>query len=213
MLHGHFEVGSVSLIIEWHVTLNFIVMTSLIVHYPGMYFGTTFCSINMEWGSTTWGCGSASAFSENLLRWNPVGPKVQLARALGGLQRCDNHTLRAHTSCTTCVVTAQSAASAMDPALHAWSRFSIWSPLKPSILPSDKFPDSLNIRSKSAHRGFPGQSVQPLSHVWLFAIPWTAACQTSLSITNSQTLLKLMSVESVMPSNHFILCRPLLLLP
>ena len=55
--------------------------------------------------------------------------------------------------------------------------------------------------------------VQPLSRVWLFATPWTAACQASLSITNSQSLLKLMSIESVMPSNHLILCRPLLLLP
>ena len=44
------------------------------------------------------------------------------------------------------------------------------------------------------------------SRVWLFATPWTAACQGSLSITNSQSLLKLMSVESMMPSNHFILC-------
>ena len=56
-------------------------------------------------------------------------------------------------------------------------------------------------------------SVQSLSHVWLFATPWTAACQASLSITNSQSLLKLMSIESVMPSNHLILCYPLLLLP
>ena len=56
-------------------------------------------------------------------------------------------------------------------------------------------------------------SVQSLSHVRLFATPWTAACQASLSIINSQSLLKLMSIESVMPSNHFILCRPLLLLP
>ena len=55
-------------------------------------------------------------------------------------------------------------------------------------------------------------SVQSLSHVQLFATPWTAACQASLSITNSQSLLKLMSIESVMPSNHLILCRPLLLL-
>ena len=47
----------------------------------------------------------------------------------------------------------------------------------------------------------------------LTVTPWTAACQTSLSITNSQSLLKLMSIESVMPSNHLILCRPLLLLP
>ena len=56
-------------------------------------------------------------------------------------------------------------------------------------------------------------SVQSLSHVRLFAAPWTAARQASLSITNSWSLLKLMSIESVMPSNHLILCRPLLLLP
>ena len=56
-------------------------------------------------------------------------------------------------------------------------------------------------------------SVQSLSHVWLFATPWIAACQASLSITNSRSSLKLMSIESVMPSNHLILCRPLLLLP
>ena len=56
-------------------------------------------------------------------------------------------------------------------------------------------------------------SVQPLSHVPLFATPWTAAHQASLSITNSQSLLKLMSIESEMPSNHLILCHPLLLPP
>ena len=54
-------------------------------------------------------------------------------------------------------------------------------------------------------------SIQLLSHVRLFAIPWTEACQASLSITNSQSLLELMSIESVMPSNLLILCRPLLL--
>ena len=57
------------------------------------------------------------------------------------------------------------------------------------------------------------RSVQSLSHVQLFATPWTALHQASLSITNSQSLLKLMSIESVMPSNHFILCHPLFLLP
>ena len=56
-------------------------------------------------------------------------------------------------------------------------------------------------------------SVQLLGHVQLFVTPWTAACQTSLSITNSQSLLKLMSIESMMPSNHLIVCHPLLLLP
>ena len=56
-------------------------------------------------------------------------------------------------------------------------------------------------------------SVQSLSHVQLFMTPWTAACQASLSITNSRSLLKLMSIELVMPSNHLILCCSLLLLP
>ena len=56
-------------------------------------------------------------------------------------------------------------------------------------------------------------SVQSLSDVRLFVTPWTAARQTSLCITNSQSLLKLMSIESVMSSNHLILCHPLLLLP
>ena len=55
-------------------------------------------------------------------------------------------------------------------------------------------------------------SVQSLSHVPLFVTPWTAAHQASLSINNSQSLLRLKSIESVMPSNHLILCRPLLLL-
>ena len=57
------------------------------------------------------------------------------------------------------------------------------------------------------------QSVQLLSHVRLFVTPWTAARQASLSITNSQSLLKLMSIKLVMPPNHLILGRPLLLLP
>ena len=56
-------------------------------------------------------------------------------------------------------------------------------------------------------------SVQSLSHVRLFVTPWTAAHQASMSITNSQSLLKLMSIKSVMPCNHLILCHLLLLLP
>ena len=67
-----------------------------------------------------------------------------------------------------------------------------------------------NIRFLSACKF---SSVQSLSCVWLFATPWTAACQASLSITNSQSLLKLLSIESVMPSNHLILCYPLLFPP
>ena len=82
------------------------------------------------------------------------------------------------------------------------------------------------MHDETKHRGFLGQwniyscmkpwrfrSVQLLSRVWLFATPWTAACQASLSITNSRRLPKLMSIESVIPSSHLILCHPLLLLP
>ena len=54
---------------------------------------------------------------------------------------------------------------------------------------------------------------QSLSHIRLFVTPWTAAHQASLSFTNTQSSLKLMSIESVMPSNHLVLCHPLLLLP
>ena len=64
-------------------------------------------------------------------------------------------------------------------------------------------------RTKFSNRKF--SSVQSLSHVQLFATPWTAARQASVSITNSQSSVKPMSIESVMPSNHLILCHPLLL--
>ena len=64
---------------------------------------------------------------------------------------------------------------------------------------------------RSCYKILQFSSVQLLSHFWLIAIPQTAACQASLSITNSQSLCKLMSIELVMPSNHLILCCPLLL--
>ena len=57
------------------------------------------------------------------------------------------------------------------------------------------------------------QSIQLFNCVWLFVTPWTAACQVSLSITNSRSLLNLMSIESVMPSSYLILCHPLVLWP
>ena len=71
-----------------------------------------------------------------------------------------------------------------------------------SISPSDQYSGLISF-----------QSVQSLSRVWLFVTPWTAARQASLSITNSQSPSNPMSIESVMPSNHLILCRPRLLLP
>ena len=70
-----------------------------------------------------------------------------------------------------------------------------------------------SIKSLTTSWGLQFRSVQSLSRVWLFVTPWTAARQASLFITNSQSLLKLMSFELVMPSNHLILCHPLLLLP
>ena len=70
--------------------------------------------------------------------------------------------------------------------------------------------DSLSIFNVTHHSV---SSVKLLSHVQLFATPWTAARQASLSITSSWSLFKLMSIESVMSSNHLILCHPLLLLP
>ena len=78
----------------------------------------------------------------------------------------------------------------------------------------------MNINWSIAFRAQPNLNIWPLlihqfslSCVWLFATPWTAARQASLSIANSHSLLKLMSIESVMPSSHLILCHPLLLLP
>ena len=76
----------------------------------------------------------------------------------------------------------------------------------------------ISLQSKGLSRVFSNttvqvSSVQSLSHVRLFVTPWTTAHQASLSITNSQSLLKLMFIESVMPSNHLILCHLFLLLP
>ena len=68
-------------------------------------------------------------------------------------------------------------------------------------------------RNPTGYNSVQFSSVQLLSCVWLFVTPWNAAHQASLSITNSQSLPKLMSIESVMPSNHLILCHPLLLPP
>ena len=111
-----------------------------------------------------------------------------------------------------------------DPLSMAFSRQGYWSGLpfptlgnlsNPETEPtSSALADSLSL----SHWGSPSESLQfssvrSLSRVRLFATPWTAARQASLSITNSQSLPKLRSTELVMPSNHLILCRPLLLLP
>ena len=74
----------------------------------------------------------------------------------------------------------------------------------------------LNMLSRLVITFLPGSKrllISWLSHIQLFVTPWTTACQASLSIINSRTSLKLTSIESVMPSSHLILCRPLLLLP
>ena len=87
-----------------------------------------------------------------------------------------------------------------------------WLPGPPSSL-SGLSPKTLTESLKDFNSLVQFSSVQLLSHVQLFATPWTAARQTSLSITNSRSLLKPMSIEPVMPSSHLILCCPLLLLP
>ena len=78
---------------------------------------------------------------------------------------------------------------------------------------SEKVGWKFNIQKTKIMASGPISSVQLLSLVWLFVTPWIAACQASLSITNSRSSLKLMSIDSGMPSNHLILCHPLLLLP
>ena len=98
---------------------------------------------------------------------------------------------------------------------------SVW---QKNIIDSNSYLYSVSWRKRKAKRGSTlmltklkrassFSSVQSLSHVRLFAAPWTAAYQASLSITKFRSLLKLMSIELVMPSNHLILCCPLLLLP
>ena len=78
---------------------------------------------------------------------------------------------------------------------------------------SEKADLKLNIQKPKIMASSPISSVQSLSHVRFFATPWITACQASLSITNSWSSRKLTSIESVRPSSHLILCRPLLLLP
>ena len=81
-------------------------------------------------------------------------------------------------------------------------------------LPQDrKWGLSCRSTTRSVHRWKKSSSVQSLSPFRLFATPWTAACQASLSITSLQSLLKFMSIELVMPSNYLTICRPLLFLP
>ena len=83
------------------------------------------------------------------------------------------------------------------------------SPIQASALMSRLFYNIL----KTEFMLYQFSSVQLLSRVWLFATPWTAACQASLSITNSRSLTKLISIDSMMLYNHLIFCHPLLLLP
>ena len=91
------------------------------------------------------------------------------------------------------------------------SHLTLWCPLLPLPSSLNLYPNQWLCQWVNYLHQF--SSVQSLSHVRLFVIPWTAARQASLSITNSRSLPKLMSIESVMPSNYLILCHPLLLLP
>ena len=113
------------------------------------------------------------------------------------------------------------------PLFLRFSRHDYWSglpcpppgaPSDPGVEPPSLMSPELAVRFFITHATWDApfflfSSVQSLSHGQLFVTPWTAACQAYLSITNSQSLLKLMSIESVMPYNHLILFHPLLLLP
>ena len=103
-----------------------------------------------------------------------------------------------------CCTTFETFSKSSSPVIHAFHHL-----LHNWLMPRDThwFHHQLN------QSAIQFSSVQLLSHVWLFATPWIAACQASLSITNSRSSPKLMSIKSVMPSSHLILCRPLLLLP
>ena len=78
---------------------------------------------------------------------------------------------------------------------------------------AEQIPSSKNKRDDSTNRHHRISSAQLLSHIWLFETPWTTACQAYLSITNPRGPLTIMSIKSVMPSNHLILCQPFLLPP
>ena len=90
------------------------------------------------------------------------------------------------------------------PSLFTWNYHNIFNQIYPNTKKKKKSP---LLRENQF------SSVQSLSRVWLFATPWTAQCQAFLSITNSQNLPKLMSIESMRPSSFLILCHPLLLPP
>ena len=110
---------------------------------------------------------------------------------------------------TICILTEQSGRKLRCLLSGHWSDHrgsTLVTSSKPNYLPKAIHPNTILL-------GIQFSSVQSLSHVRLYATPWTAACQASLSTTNSWSLLKLMSIESMMPSNHLILCRPLLIPP
>ena len=100
-----------------------------------------------------------------------------------------------------------------NPLCHPRLQFNVASSRKPEVRSDTPSPWSPTITPCLIFSMVQFSSVQLLSCVWLFVTPWTAARQASPSITNSKSLLKLTSVESVMPSNHLIFCHPLLLLP
>ena len=130
-------------------------------------------------------------------------PHIKTATPWGEQDRCYPHFTEWET------ISQATSPTSQDSRSWGWSKFrtaNFFSFLKSSF-PRFK----LHWRKQVLSVQF--SSVQPLSRVRLLATPWIAACQASLSITNSQSLLKLMSIESVMPSSHLIFCSPRLLLP
>ena len=102
---------------------------------------------------------------------------------------------------------AQSCPTLSDPMDCSLPGFSVYGIFQARVLEWVAIAFSVS-KTSHYHKHFQFSLVQSLSRVQLFATPWTAACQASLSITNSQSLLRLMSIELAMPSNHFILLSP-----
>ena len=129
--------------------------------------------------------------------------------------------LQVHTATPVLPPPGTTAPSCLDANAHSWHTVCKSCRKHPSstkdhegLAPgSSALAQSVQLLSQFSHLvSSVAQSVQSLSHVWVFATPWTAAHQASLSITNSWSLLKFMSIKLVMPSKHLILCLPLLLL-
>ena len=169
-----------------------------------------------SWQGAPWMTRLLMSFSACRASLSPEGPETSLRRLWdksGGVLTCDPDATGAPQVQGEAAPWKLSVGKGVEQILSTWSRICFYyldSSSSPSLVRSPPPPKQPTCWAVATMSRF--SSVQSLSRVQLFATPWTAACQASLSITNSQSLLKLMSIASAMPSNYLILCCPLLLL-